>query len=165
MVTCGQAWHWLDPVVAIPKAAGVLRPGGTLALFWNYDEFDAPTQAAIDDVYRGYAPELVRSVVVGGSLQSDRPHAAALTTSGLFTSVRTHTYRWERIYSGAEWTGMVHTHSDHLRLDEARRAALLDALGAAIDSLGGTLTSRYGTYSVVARVGADPHGRLPTWTC
>jgi SAM-dependent methyltransferase len=153
LVTCGQAWHWVDPVVAIPKAAAVLRPGGTLALFWNYDELDAPTQAALDGVYRDYAPELARSVVVGGNKQSERPHVADLSASGLFAAVQTRTYRWEQTYSGAEWIGMVHTHSDHLRLDPARRAALLEALGMAIDALGGTVRSDYGTYSVFARVG------------
>src|SRR5919112_5507394 len=29
------AFHWLDPAVAYPKAAGALRDGGSLALFWN----------------------------------------------------------------------------------------------------------------------------------
>jgi hypothetical protein len=47
---------------------------------------------------------------------------------------------------------LVVTHSDHLRLDPARRAALLEALGTAIDAVGGTIASHYGTYSAFARV-------------
>ena len=152
LITSAQAWHWVDPAVAIPKAAALLRPGGTLALFWNYDELDGPAQAAMDDVYRKYAPELLRSVVNGGNRQTDRPHVDELEASGLFASVRKSTYRWERTYSRAEWVGLVGTHSDHLRLDAARRSALLDALGATIDALGGTLASHYVTYSAFARV-------------
>jgi SAM-dependent methyltransferase len=152
LITCGQAWHWVDPAVATPKAAGLLRPGGMLALFWNYDELDAPAQAALDDVYRRCAPELLRSVVVGRSVQSDRPHVDDLKASGLFASVEVRTYRWERTYSRAAWIGMVQTHSDHLRLDPSHRAALVDALGAAIDGLGGTIASHYGTYTVFARM-------------
>lgn len=34
-VTFGQAWHWVDPSVASPEVARVLRPGGVLGLFWN----------------------------------------------------------------------------------------------------------------------------------
>jgi trans-aconitate methyltransferase len=152
LITCAQAWHWIDPAVAIPKAATLLRPGGTLALFWNYDELDEPTQAAMDDVYRKYAPELLRSVVLGGNRQTDRPHVDDLEASGLFASVHTNTYRWERTYSAAGWVGLVGTHSDHLRLDTARRTALLDALGATILALGGTVNSRYSTYSAFARL-------------
>lgn len=153
LITCAQAWHWVDPAVAIPKAAALLRPGGTLALFWNYDEVDEPAQAAIDDVYRKYASELLRRPVVnGGTRHSDGPHVDDLEASGLFASVRTITYSWERTSSQAEWIGLVGTHSDHLRLDPARRAALLEALGATIDALGGTLASHYETYCAFARV-------------
>jgi SAM-dependent methyltransferase len=34
-VVAGQAWHWVDPVAGAAQAAGALRPGGRLALFWN----------------------------------------------------------------------------------------------------------------------------------
>jgi SAM-dependent methyltransferase len=152
LITCAQAWHWVDPAIAIPKAAALLRPGGTLALFWNHDETDEPARAAMEEVYRQYAPELRSSVVNGGNRQSDRPHVGGLEASGLFASVRTSTYRWERSYSRGEWVGLVATHSDHLRLDPARRAALLDALGATIDALGGRIACHYGTYSVFARM-------------
>lgn len=149
LITCAQAWHWVDPAVAIPKAAALLRPGGTLAVFWNYDQIGEPAQAAIDDVYRKYAPELLRRSIVNGG---NRPHVDDLEASGLFASVRTVTYPWEHTCSGAEWVGLVATHSDHLRLDPARRAALLDALGRAIEALGGTIALHYGTYSAFARM-------------
>jgi len=34
-VVCGQAWHWVDPVEAVPEVARVLTPGGSLGLVWN----------------------------------------------------------------------------------------------------------------------------------
>jgi SAM-dependent methyltransferase len=34
-VLAGQAWHWVDPVRALPEVARVLRPGGVLGLVWN----------------------------------------------------------------------------------------------------------------------------------
>jgi SAM-dependent methyltransferase len=34
-VIAAQAWHWVDPVAGAAKAAGVLRPGGRLTVFWN----------------------------------------------------------------------------------------------------------------------------------
>ena len=34
-ITVAQAWHWVDPTLAVPEAARALRPGGTLGLVWN----------------------------------------------------------------------------------------------------------------------------------
>jgi SAM-dependent methyltransferase len=34
-VLVAQAWHWVDPVRAVPEVARVLSPGGTLGLLWN----------------------------------------------------------------------------------------------------------------------------------
>jgi SAM-dependent methyltransferase len=37
-VVYGQAWHWVDDVAAAHEAARVLRPGGVLAMLWNYGD-------------------------------------------------------------------------------------------------------------------------------
>jgi SAM-dependent methyltransferase len=33
-VTVSAAWHWLDPALAVPEIARVLRPGGRLGVIW-----------------------------------------------------------------------------------------------------------------------------------
>ena len=35
VVLVAQAWHWVEPRVAVPEVARVLKPGGTLGLIWN----------------------------------------------------------------------------------------------------------------------------------
>lgn len=35
LVVAAQAWHWVDPAVAVPQVARVLQPGGRLGLVWN----------------------------------------------------------------------------------------------------------------------------------
>jgi SAM-dependent methyltransferase len=150
LLTSGQAWHWVDPSRGVPKAAQVLRPGGSVALFWNDDELDADLHAAIDEVYREHAPDLLRTPVPNRYLRNDRPHAAPFESSSAFDTVDTRRYAWQRDFTADEWVGMCLTHSDHLQLPPQRREALAAGLFALLDRLGG-LTAHYITYVVLAR--------------
>lgn len=41
-VTYAQSWHWTDTARAVPEAVRVLRPGGSLVLWWNTYALDVP---------------------------------------------------------------------------------------------------------------------------
>lgn len=152
LITCAQAWHWVDPVPGVAKAARVLRPGGAIARFWNYHEFDPPVRAAFDAVYGRYAPQLK----VPGHWQFDRSHADPFAEQEGFARVVSRDYRWEQTYPAEQWVRLVATYSDHLRLAPADLAAVQAALRAAIGDLGGTLEVHYGTFLQLAhRTGTD----------
>ncbi|MFR0358288.1 class I SAM-dependent methyltransferase [Streptomyces sediminimaris] len=42
LLTYAQAWHWTDTTRSVPEALRVLRPGGSLALWWNTSALDVP---------------------------------------------------------------------------------------------------------------------------
>jgi len=150
LVISAQAWHWVDPAVGAPKAARLLRPGGRVALFWNFDDLLPPWQAAVDKVYAVEAPDLAQLAAHGASRRDDRPYVVDLQASGAFASVETHTYPWERSVPLDVWIGRCGTQSNHVLLGRPRLDRLLSALRTALVPLG-DVQSRGGTYTIIAR--------------
>ena len=152
LITCADAWHWLDPTSGIPKAARLLRSGGTIALFRNFYVVDEPITDAFDAVYRKHAPE--DSQVWRPMGRKEHPFSDSVdlfTNNSNFSSVETRAYRWERTLSADEWVGLAATVSDHQRLGHERLAALLQALHATIQTLGGTVHVHGETPVLLAR--------------
>jgi SAM-dependent methyltransferase len=151
LLTAGQSWHWVDPAVGPTKAAAVLRPGGQLALFWNVGTHQPQAQAALDEVYQRLAPGIALSTTALGHHDRDERERVAPSVDSLgFQSVVARTYPWDERYSRQAWLDFLSTHSDHAGLPAAQRAALLSAVGATIDELGGSLTFHFQTALVLA---------------
>jgi SAM-dependent methyltransferase len=129
-----QAWHWVDPARRWDVAADVLRPGGTIALFWNEDRFaDPEVQAAADAAYAAHARinDWSTEPLREESLRNRWP-ATDLRTHPAFTDVATRLFRWERSLSRADYLAYLGTHSPVLRLDDATRGRLFEAIGAGL---------------------------------
>ncbi len=157
LLTCGQAWHWIDPVVGSHKAFAVLRRFGTVALFWNVHAVAADQVPALDEVYARLAPELAsrtrgvdeRSKWTGGAGTMESA-VAELEAAG-FADVRTREFPWEQVYRRAEWLELLSTFSDHHLLPDDQRGALLTALGDVVDAHGGKVTVHYRTHVLLAQ--------------
>lgn len=153
LITCAQAWHWIDPVVGGARAASLLRPDGRLVLFWNFAQFDEATQAAMDATYAAAAPQLARESVLRGRGPATVPgHVADLRAAGL--SVEYRSYPWDLDYSADEWLAMIATHSDHNALPASQREALFAAVRSAVEGLGGIVRARYVTHTLSCRHGS-----------
>ena len=147
LITSGHAWHWIDPDVGLPKAASVLRSGGTIELFWNYHVLDGDLLSVVEPVYGQHAPELE----VLGRDPSGGPDTDPFAGSDRFSRGETTTYRWERRLSADDWIGLLATFSDHRSLGPARLTALQQALHRVIQESGGVVHAACGTYVWSAR--------------
>lgn len=152
LLTAGHSWHWVDPAVGLAKAASIMKPGGVVALFWNFHVLEESLLAAFDDAYRSRARELT---VVGhdpsGSADTD-----PFRGSDDFVSLGSRTYRWPRLLDAEEWTSMLATFSDHAALGESRLKDLQWALREAIQQSGGLVRSQCGTYLWKAQRAGTP---------
>jgi SAM-dependent methyltransferase len=149
LITCGQGWHWIDPEIGPQKAARLLNPGGTLALFWNYAGAAGEVKKALQAVYDERAPQLNRDM--RSQKHEDDKFLDALKATKLFASVRAEDYAWTTTLSADEWVARLATHSDHITLPDDERGPLLDAVHAAIEEHGGSVELRGGTYTIFAR--------------
>jgi SAM-dependent methyltransferase len=147
LIACGQAWHWIDPAVGAPKAAGLLAPGGELALFWNFGELADEERKIVEAVYRELAPELIAAAGAG----DDNTHLRRLTRSGCFSSVRGITYPADRVWPLDVWLGNLGTQSNHVLLGP-RLPALLATMRTALLERGNEVRVAGGTYVIRARV-------------
>lgn len=68
LVAAGTSWHWVDPKVGFDKAASVLRPGGTLAIFRNSYHYEPLLSEIIETGLQFHAPHLLHSCVPLGTL-------------------------------------------------------------------------------------------------
>lgn len=155
-----QAWHWPDPRIRFTRAAEALEPDGVLAAFWNRVRWESsPLRGGLEALYRRHAPEL-RAGVGGGPmhpatvLHEERWHDwqgdPSLSTG--FTLPEWRIYVWTQRYVRDDYLNLLRTHSDHLTLDPPRRETLLEAVGQAIDRIGGSLEIEYVTRLGLARL-------------
>jgi SAM-dependent methyltransferase len=144
LLVSGQAWHWVEPVAGVAKAAEVLRSGGRFAVFWNDMRHGPDVRAVFDRVYGRWAPDmLATSFALGVHAPSDGtdPAGEALA-AGPFAGVvvgRRDEYHWHATYTPRAWADLVATHSDHLLLDPAVLAALQHDLVDGLAALGPSL--------------------------
>jgi hypothetical protein len=130
LVFSAQAWHWIDPAARCDVAAGLLRRGGTLALFWTVDQLaDAAARAAVDEAYAAIAPIAGWSADLADETDpTARWPAAELVAHPAFTDVSAQLFRWERALPADDFLAYLATHSPVLRLDDGTRARLLHAV-------------------------------------
>jgi SAM-dependent methyltransferase len=135
VVICAQAWWWLDRVVAIPKIAELLRPGGRLAVFWNSGGASDPVTVELAETYERIGGGSVREPMLPGGF---RPGVEdELLSSPFFVDVATELFEWNRRYSRDEWIEAACTFSDVIGLTPEVRDELLTQARDVIDRHGG----------------------------
>ncbi|MCC6174489.1 MAG: class I SAM-dependent methyltransferase [Chloroflexi bacterium] len=157
LVVAATSYHWLDPLTRVRRLAGVLRAGGSLAVFestYVRAPDDRFYEAALP-IYRRYTPEVAGLPPVAADLPT---HVGAeIIRAGLFEEVAVRHYPWTATYDTARYLAVVSTYSQHLALPDDRRHAFLTEIGALIDEqFGGTLVEPRVSVLQVARRSGRP---------
>ncbi len=114
-----SAFHWLDPTTRYAKIAGLLRPGGALAVVGVdhvrvpggdpiWEEMQEDYDAVVPSPDNGPPP----SVDEVGDLHAE------LDGSGHFHDVEVRRFLWEVAYTGDEWIDVMRTYSPNIAGDQ-----------------------------------------------
>ncbi len=123
VVVAAQAFHWFDHVVALPEIARVLKPGGHVALVWNFFDQRIP-----------WVRRLVN--VVGEQASSTHVSSDALDAHELFEPVERTTFAFWQDVTRDTLVDIVASRSYIATLPDAEREATLDAVRALYDEYG-----------------------------
>jgi SAM-dependent methyltransferase len=160
-VIAAQAWHWVDPVAGAVKAAQVLRPDGRLAIFGHVFEPPAEVAEPFAAAYRRVVPDSPF-----GNLPARRPLetyqagyakvADKIRETDRFHDPEQWRFDGQQTYTRDQWLALLPTTGGLTRLPPDKTADILDAVGAAVDTLGGRFTMQLTTLAVTAvRAGAS----------
>ncbi|GGK91800.1 class I SAM-dependent methyltransferase [Nocardia jinanensis] len=153
-VIAGQTWHWIDPVAGAAKAAGLVRPGGRLALFWNVGDPDPEIASAFAGVYRSVDTGLPftpwSAPALNGYDAIAAPVIDGIRASGAFGEPVRPRFDWQATITRAAWLDQVPTMGGHNRIPEDRLTELLTGLARVVDDHGGSFTMNYATIAIIA---------------
>lgn len=148
LVTAAQAWHWVHGADRYERAASVLEPGGTLALFWNKPRnFDGELRRDVDAAYATHAPKLLEGSAPRWKLDTVLDEIAAAPAFG---PPEKRVVTWTQAYTTDEYMRLHQTHSDHRILPDEQRTRLHAAVRDVIDAHGGEVEVIYDTQVYLA---------------
>ena len=109
-VLSANAFHWIPPEIRYVKAAKALKQDGSLILLWNLTpEPRYEIYQAIKEVYKAYAPSLVRYEGVGMQTEILNSFEQNILNSGCFKQLLTKQISCEVTYSIDEYFNLLST--------------------------------------------------------
>jgi SAM-dependent methyltransferase len=131
-VLVSSAWHWLDPDLAVPEIARVLRDGGRLGVLSTNMDRPIPW-LRVDEWFARDQVEAASRAAERARAECER-HRVILPAGSPFHNIDTHTFRFTRtmkVPDLLDWLGTyswVITASDQVKV--AGRARVMAALAA-----------------------------------
>ncbi|MGH7893328.1 MAG: class I SAM-dependent methyltransferase [Candidatus Binatia bacterium] len=122
LVTCGTAFHWLQPLPALDEFARVLEPGGWVALFWRYAVAGQPHMQAIREGLGAIG------VTLPDAYDELRVHAPRPFGGSVFVDPCEERIGTVLEFTAASFCGYVSTVEFLRRLSADRHAEFLDRL-------------------------------------
>lgn len=153
LVLSVDAFHWIPPEIAYPKAAEALKPSGSIALVWRIP-VDPQTDWSeeIDQIYEELSPQLENP---DKSFTEDWVIDIVsnnLNSSGCYKDIVTKSYSWYESISAEGFIQSLRTFSSHYGVDEELREKLYKRIHDVLVRFGGVVQKPRSVLLIHSRV-------------
>ncbi len=157
LIISATAFHWVPVEEGYPLTAKALKPGGTIALFWNmHPELDPDVYEALRGVYKEYVPNIHASTYKldkKSAKEEAKGGEAEINKSGFFEPVSVRHYNWSQDYTSEQYTKLLNTYANYQNLDDKVRETFFEKVREVIDTkFGGKITNHYLVVLYTAKV-------------
>jgi SAM-dependent methyltransferase len=116
-----SAWHWMDPALAVPEIARVLRPEGVFGIIWNRRDKSVPWVADLEEFRRRWTNSDDRvETRIRYFLEEEW-----LPVGAPFRGVEVSVLPWQAGMTRDEICGLLATYSGYLMAPPEQKAALM----------------------------------------
>lgn len=155
LIAAGTSWHWVDPKFAYDKAASVLRPGGTLAIFRNSYRYDTKVSGIIESSLGLHAPHLLSNCIPLGTEVTDRmeSHRNEVERRGdIFERTGYRVFKHARRVTVDDWIAEMATHSPIMNLGNSLVGNLsMELSGKTKAKVGNIIQIEHETHALIAK--------------
>jgi len=144
LVFSATAFHWIPEEIGYPRVYRFLKPGGTLALFWNRPRANSESDPLHVDIQKVY--DEFRSV---GKFKEVKPNIKAeaeryvhilLTLEKYgFVQAECSLFNATRLFTPGEYISLLETYSDHRSMPEPEKSRFYDKIKQTIEQHGGIM--------------------------
>ena len=153
LITCGQAFHWLNPTTAPNRFADLLGPGGYIALFWHLQDIAPETPQA--NLYT-MSSKFFNSFPIMNPPEYGREFidamAEVLEKSGRFEDLNVLEFPWQQSYQPEMFGALLRSSSNYAQLDDESKIRISSESDEHVRGLDSDPEISYRTCLIEARV-------------
>lgn len=140
LVYSASAFHWIDEDLGYKKVMELLKPGGTIALFWSHSYFDESNPELNEEIQKSYRKNVYMDSPPEEIAERDYVRNIKKIENYGFKGCSAKVFRQQRKYDVEEYVRLLDTYSSlwNTPLDDLR--LLKEGIADAINMFGGEVT-------------------------
>lgn len=140
LIYSARAFHWIPEEIGYVKVHQMLKSGGGFARFAGHSYYVKEQEELSTAIQKVYSEYMSYTTLSPQYTEEDAKRRSDIAAKYGFVDISHKLYYRTRIYSPDEYTSLISVYSDHIVLEESKKAGFYNGIKAAIESHGGIIT-------------------------